>query len=181
MTKKELLKDLKKAREALKDHTKFIHLFSDKPKGTLTRLNERLSRIEFLLKASDCKDVVVPPDSRAVLSEKAGYLVTVRPCGEEYKNKTYLGFYIGDVAHGASLKTLKKKLQVHFSSHNPAIFVPELGKIIYGYESWWGRVKSEKDLKDITDADIMNVWYVKALMERAMGNEINGGIKNADT
>lgn len=46
---------------------------------------------------------------------------------------------------------------------NPAIFVPELGKIIFGMESWWGRIKSEEELKDITDGDIENVWYVKML------------------
>ena len=44
---------------------------------------------------------------------------------------------------------------------NPAIFVPELGKIIFGMESWWGRIKSEEELKDITDGDIENVWHVK--------------------
>ena len=49
--------------------------------------------------------------------------------------------------------------------HNPAIYVPELGKVIYGMESWWHAIKDEKELKDITDNDIDNVWYVKALKE----------------
>ena len=39
--------------------------------------------------------------------------------------------------------------------------MPELGKIIFGMESWWGRIKSEEELKDITDGDIENVWHVK--------------------
>lgn len=34
--------------------------------------------------------------------------------------------------------------------------------MVNGCGSWWGPVESEKDLEDITDNDIDNVWYVKA-------------------
>ncbi len=50
-------------------------------------------------------------------------------------------------------------------SPNPAIFVFDLKKVIYGYESWWGEIKSEEDFRKITDLDINNLWYVKALKE----------------
>ena len=48
---------------------------------------------------------------------------------------------------------------------NPAIFVPELKKIIYGYESWWGAITNKDDLSDlnISDEDIENTWYVQLL------------------
>jgi hypothetical protein len=36
-----------------------------------------------------------------------------------------------------------------------------------GYESWWGQINSPEELKAITDVDIQNVWYVKALKEMA--------------
>jgi len=48
---------------------------------------------------------------------------------------------------------------------NPAIFVFDLNEIIFGYESWWGVIESEKQLKEITNDVIDNVWYVKALKQ----------------
>jgi len=32
-----------------------------------------------------------------------------------------------------------------------------------GCGSWWGAIDNEEDLKDITDSDIENVWYVQLL------------------
>ena len=32
---------------------------------------------------------------------------------------------------------------------NPGIFVPELGKIIYGCESWWSEIDNPEDLRDM--------------------------------
>jgi hypothetical protein len=46
---------------------------------------------------------------------------------------------------------------------NPAMFVPELNRIVFGCESWWKVLNNKEDFSDITDADIENVWYVKAL------------------
>ncbi len=54
--------------------------------------------------------------------------------------------------------------KLHVSPYsNPAIFVPELKKIIYGCESWWGEIESPEDFKEITSDDINNVWYVQLL------------------
>ena len=46
---------------------------------------------------------------------------------------------------------------------NPAIFVFDLNEIIFGCQSWWGIIKNEQELKDISDIDIDNIWYVKVL------------------
>lgn len=47
---------------------------------------------------------------------------------------------------------------------NPAIWVPELEKVVWGDSSWWGPIEKKEDAERlITDADIQNVWYVKAL------------------
>jgi hypothetical protein len=54
-------------------------------------------------------------------------------------------------------------LEVGLAMHNPAIWVPDLKRIVFGMESWWGVIDNPDDLKQITDADIQNVWYVKAL------------------
>jgi len=47
--------------------------------------------------------------------------------------------------------------------NNPAIFVPELKKIIYGCESWWREIESVDDFTSISEEDIENTWYVKLL------------------
>jgi hypothetical protein len=165
--KEELLKELETAREITKDYGKFKHLFSDGADGTLAKLNRAVSRIVLLLAMNELKDVA-HPTNKAIEDgwmHKIGTLVKIRPCGEEYKNKTYLGFYIGDIALGSSISVTDEKIQLNFSGHNPAIFVPEIGKIIYGCESWWGEIKDEKELSSITDSDIQNVWYVKLLKQ----------------
>jgi hypothetical protein len=90
-----------------------------------------------------------------------GIFVRVRPCAEQHGGKTFLGIYIGDLSargYGDDGK-LKEKPYMH----NPCIWVPNLKEYIFGFESWWGEIKSEDDLKQITDADIDNVWYVRAL------------------
>jgi len=89
-------------------------------------------------------------------------LVAVRLAGEK---ETHVGIYVGDLATGAGASFHRPSgvLTLRLGHHNPAILVPSLGRIVYGYESWWGVIKSEADLKQITDRDIENVWYVRAL------------------
>ena len=104
---------------------------------------------------------------------KTGELVSIRPVGEEYGKKTFLGIYLGEMAQNASFQYDKenKTITAGFGFYNPAIFVPALKKTIYGYESWWGKIESEEQLHQITDNDINNVWYVKALKEMASEQE----------
>lgn len=104
---------------------------------------------------------------------KTGELVSIRPVGEEYEKKTFLGIYLGTMAQAVYVKynNESKAITAEFGWDNPAIFVPALKKTIYGYESWWGKIESEDQLQEITDNDINNVWYVKALKEMASDQE----------
>lgn len=98
-------------------------------------------------------------------AQRRGSWVAVRPVATAYEGKTFLGIYLGDLPFGpwqCGYYTKKSELTVIVRT-NPCIFVPELGKNIWGYESWWGELSSPEDLKQITDADIENVWYVQAL------------------
>jgi hypothetical protein len=96
-----------------------------------------------------------------------GSWVAVRPCADEYEGKTYLGISLGDLPSGLSLGYGEKDQKlVLMSRGNPAILIPSKGTVVRGYESWWGVIKTPEDLKQITDDDISNVWYVKALRER---------------
>jgi hypothetical protein len=100
------------------------------------------------------------------LFHQCGQLVSVRPCDEKYAKKTYLGILLGDLPIGLSAAYNRKTKELEIYGHkNPAIFVPELKEIIWGCGSWWGAITTEKELREITDADIQNTWYVKLLKE----------------
>lgn len=88
-------------------------------------------------------------------SDNCGCLCEVRPCGEEYQGKSFVGVYLGRLPI-AIYTSFNKKTGVLENStmNNPAFFVPELRKIVYGYESWWRHIRSKEDLKNITEKDI---------------------------
>lgn len=96
-------------------------------------------------------------------SEQVGAWVSVRPVGDE---KTYLGVYLGDLIietnYYYQLKQKSLKLMPHT---NPAIWVPDLNKVVWGCGSWWGIISTPEQLRTITDADIQDIWYVKALKD----------------
>lgn len=95
-----------------------------------------------------------------------GKFVRVVPCSPAYEGKTFLGLYIGDIALGIGCSHKEENvLEVYLGTYNPAIFVFDLNKLIFGAESWWGEIETEDDLKQITNQDIENVWYVKALKQ----------------
>ena len=102
-------------------------------------------------------------DTRCI-GHKCGCLCEIKPCGKEYEGKSYMGFYIGDlpIAITSSFDRTTGILK-NATMNNPAIFVPELKKIIYGCESWWREIDSLEDFKGISEDDINNTWYVKLL------------------
>ena len=96
-----------------------------------------------------------------------GTLVSVRPVDGDGKDETHLGIYLGEFPVGASLvyNIPTKKLTASGGRSNPAILIPSLKRVVRGYESWWGTIKSTDEFKKISDEDIQNVWYVKAIRE----------------
>lgn len=105
--------------------------------------------------------------SPGFMGYKEGSFVAIRPCEAEYNDKTFLGIYLGEMALSLQLgyNPVNGNIIPQHSFHNPAIFVPDISKIIYGCGSWWGQIESEDQLKQITNNDINNVWYVKALKQ----------------
>lgn len=105
-----------------------------------------------------------------VAGRRGATWVAVRPCGEGEK-RTHLGFLLGDLATSASARYDRASgvLAVSLGMHNPAMWVPDLGRVVFGYESWWGPLKGPEDLRQITDADIQDVWYVRALRDLEKG------------
>lgn len=115
------------------------------------------------------KKVVFPEKSDTLnqkgFSGKCGDFVSVRPCVEKHRGKTYLGIFLGDMALGQSARFNKENGELTLSKYmyNPAMFVPDLNEVIFGCSSWWSKIKTPEDLKQISDLDINNVWYMKAL------------------
>jgi hypothetical protein len=102
-------------------------------------------------------------DGKLLYHENVGKLAKVRPCGEEYGGKTYLGIFLGDIPHSPHISHNPETGMLQIRAYcNPAIFVPNLNKIVWGMESWWSVVENENDLdKEITDELIQNQWYVR--------------------
>jgi len=130
------------------------------------------SEFEYPMEISGIKN----RSPRNVNTHKTGSLVQIRPCSDKYEEKTYLGIYIGEVPIESmvALNTRTNVLDV-MSHANPAIFVPELKKVIFGCESWWGYIRSEEELKQITNKDIEDVWYVQLLKEMGKKDESGQG------
>ena len=116
------------------------------------------------------KKIVTPKEWKSITpgwSAKAGDWVAVAPCDEKFGGKTFLGMMIGDIALSVhiSYDAKKQHLNVNPGWHNPLMIIPELGELVYGCGSWWHKIEKAEDLRQITNADINNVWYVKALKE----------------
>jgi hypothetical protein len=105
------------------------------------------------------------PEGKILDQRLTGQLVRIRPCAKEYQDKTYVGIYLGDMATGTSVSIKDDVIGCDFSGSNPAIYVPAIKKVIFGYESWWGEITDEKDVTNITDEAIDQTWYVKILRE----------------
>lgn len=115
-------------------------------------------------------DVKVKPVQKGLSRTPIGTLVKLRLASKE-DTKTYVGMYMGELIAGVLYAFRPKTKHLDIVSHNnPAIFVPELKRIVWGMECWWSEIENEDDVKDITDADIDNVWYVKLLKAQLTQN-----------
>lgn len=101
---------------------------------------------------------------RSMMGHQPGAWVSVRPCAAGYEDKTFLGIFLGDLPMGCNASWNRKTgvLEVMMGSHNPAIWVPKLGKVIWGAESFWGEIEGPEGLRKITDEDINATWYARA-------------------
>lgn len=79
-----------------------------------------------------------------------GESVRVKPCDAEYKGKTYTGILLGALPKRAMVSYDRMTKELHISPDmNPAIYVPEIQKIIWGEESWWDFSDTSKMDEDV--------------------------------
>lgn len=159
----EIEKELDELLAKCEEYSEFRYLESDnKAERTLSQIFERLRNLKTLARFSGIKDTIHPED-RPIHPYGSPCLVRVKPCAEEYGGKTFLGFLVGHAALSSRVSIKDNAIMCDWGFFNPLIYIPENGRVVFGVESWWGEIKSAADLKDITDADIDSVWYVKAL------------------
>jgi len=166
--KKELKKAINRVLKYTKDFNTLDALWSEKhPDCDIAKLRREVMSLQNQLNLETVKHIELEKElSEGVLyRDKVVKYVSVRPCGKEYENKTYLGVFVGEFPLGLSYRATKTKLCISLTHRNPAIFIPELGKTVMGCESWWENIESAEKLKQITDDDINNVWYVQALKQ----------------
>lgn len=147
-----------------KDHKCYVN---ERQGAAISELLKLFKSLNWQLALNSYKKLNVDSKEKAIRTShmKCGQAVKISPCAKEYEGKTYFGILIGDVAQGTHCSIDDEgNLSISMSYYNPAILVPELGKIIYGCESWWGEIDSEEDLKKvITEDTINNVWYVQMM------------------
>ena len=134
--------------------------------------------IEFPLTVNNIKVEAI--DMNDVLgARRIGRLCAVRPCMNDDKTankKTYLGIYLGDQPWHISVSYNDSNKELNVSPiGNPAIYVPDLRKIVRGASSWWKFIESEEELSDITDDDIDSQFYV--MLAKKYFGEDDGKIK----
>lgn len=107
----------------------------------------------------------IVPQNKSKSLYPCGQPVIVRPCEDNEEKKTYFGILLGELPTTPMCRYVKYSgiLELYQDS-NPAIFIPDLKKIVYGYESWWQKIETKEDsAKAITDEAIQNTWYIRLL------------------
>ena len=125
-----------------------------------------LRDLSWQLPFNECKELKYDHSDPLFQDSDTGRLVRIRPCDKEYKEKSFLGFYLGEIAQSIVhlVNPEDNSITAKRSFYNPAIFIPDLGKTIFGGESWWNFIEHPDEAKDlISDEDIKAVWYVQAL------------------
>lgn len=152
---------------------KVVEFFSDLGKA-LEEAERKHGELTFVddLKDSDpplaVKNIEVRCGGGRAGTSNVGKFVAVRTVDDE---TTYLGIHLGDLRTEPMVSFSERSNTLFVDSiTNPAMFVPDLNRVVWGSGSWWRLIESEKDLQKITNQDIKNIWYVKAL-KAALGGK----------
>jgi hypothetical protein len=144
----------------------------------LAGLSEEMKHIRHLEKPEDWPVTVSSVKLTGAHSplgrdrHQVGSWVATRPVSDNPENKTYLGIYLGELplysgTTSCAIDDRNNAMLVSGFLSNPAMYVPDLKRIVWGCGSWWTEINSPEGLRQISDTDIENVWYVQALKHLA--------------
>ena len=115
--------------------------------------------IEYPITVKEIENKPIEKPEKCLCKDRIGKFVKVRPAGQE---KTFLGIFLGSLPYYNSISYNEQTEQLSITPiENPAMFIPELNQVVFGYESWWTVIENIEDFKEITTEDIENQWYVK--------------------
>lgn len=137
----------------------------DLAKAQLAKIRYVCGQLRLYCEFFEAKTFEHPKGRPIKTNSRTGSFVKIRPCDDKYDNKTYLGILIGEAALSSSVSIKDGAIICSWSMYNPAILIPEMSEVVYGCESFWGEIESEDDLRELTDQNINNVWYIKALKQ----------------
>jgi len=182
LTEQEIKKELNEIRSKMRLLDSIVYQDYETSKGKLNkkqvevvqRLFKLFDRLNWQIEFNSYKELKSADDT-PINKVNCGTPVKIRSCKEGHGNKTYFGILIGEIPLSISHNINKNGIvTASRSMYNPAIFIPELNDIVFGCESWWGKITSKEELdKLITDDVIQNVWYVKLLNTTADNQALN--------
>lgn len=111
---------------------------------------------------------------------KCGFPVKICPISKEDNpdQEWFFGIFLGEVALSIAHIISGKVLTSKHSFYNPAIYVPDLGKIVYGVESWWEEIRASADLVGIASVD--DSALSKYLLNVSLKELIESGLQEAE-
>lgn len=157
----------------------FKHYITDEQVKFVRQIFDLFRSLNWQIHLNKYRTLTVRPDS-PVNKDGCGTPVKLRSCKPEHGDKTYFGILLGDIPLEIHHQIdAAGNLTASRSMYNPAIFVPELGDIVFGAESFWGAIESASELdRLITDETIQNLWYIKMLKAMSPATEGEGPAKD---
>lgn len=143
------------------------HFCTEKQSKLIEEMFDLFNKMDWQISFNNYKSISYDTHD-AIDKRGCGIPVKIRSCKKEHGDKTYFGILLGDIANSIISEIDDNgNITISHSLYNPAIFVPELNDIIYGYESWWSKIKNKEELNEyITNDTINNIWYMKLLNEK---------------
>lgn len=127
-----------------------------------TCMNYRSKYIEYPIEVTS----IELAEGFDLYKKSIGRIVRIKPCFEETEEKEYLGIFLGELfsCNAVSYKRQEKHLTVT-PVLNPAIYVPELKQIVYGYESWWSFIENKDEISLISRDESLKQFFINIFEE----------------
>jgi len=169
--------DFKKMKALIDRHMTIERLFSSNVEDQFIKEFYKMStQILALANTIEARSVENKFGDILETDKNCGRLVKVR-LAQKGEVKTHLGVYLGKIPTTSftDYDPTTQIVTVKPSMKNPMMYVPDLGRIVFGFESWWGFIELEeaKTFSPITQEDIQNspaVVMASAMLE-AEGKE----------
>jgi hypothetical protein len=126
-------------------------------KNDVQQMNE-LAQMTLVKEIRVCPYPALKIDSKIAV---VGDLILMKPDNPEYEGKTYLGYFLGEIALGSTVKVDAISITSEFVRFSPVFYLPEIGRWFFGIDGWWSLIKQEQDFEKITLSNPDSSWYIE--------------------